>query len=155
MKIAIIGFARFGELFADMLSPYGDISIFNRSDTKKPEAILRGYKFHSLDELEKLKDADWVILSVAISATEELVGKISPFVKGKNQLVMDVCSVKVLPCEWMKKNLSSDVQILGAHPMFGPDSIKTGVADKQMVLCPVRIDKKSLVKYAKFSKKSD
>lgn len=35
---------------------------------------------------------------------------------------MDVCSVKVWPCRWLEKYCPDDVEILGSHPMFGPDS---------------------------------
>ena len=51
---------------------------------------------------------------------------------------MDVCSVKVWPCRWLKKDIRMDVQVIGTHPMFGPDSAKNGLKGLQMVICPLR-----------------
>ena len=52
-------------------------------------------------------------------------------------LVVDVCSVKVYPVQWMKTELPASVDILGTHPMFGPDSADDSLKDRKMVLCNV------------------
>ena len=57
---------------------------------------------------------------------------------------MDVCSVKLKPCQWLKKNIGNKVEILGTHPMFGPDSAKYGFKGLQVVLCPIRVSNKKL-----------
>jgi prephenate dehydrogenase len=54
-------------------------------------------------------------------------------------IIVDVCSVKVYPVEWMKERLPESVQILATHPMFGPDSAAISLAGHKMVVCPVRI----------------
>jgi prephenate dehydrogenase len=38
------------------------------------------------------------------------------------QLIIDTCSVKERPLEWMLEELPDHVQIVGTHPLFGPDS---------------------------------
>ena len=53
-------------------------------------------------------------------------------------LVIDVCSVKVRPLGVMKALLPSEVEIVGTHPMFGPQSGATGIAGLKVVLCPVQ-----------------
>ena len=147
VKIAIIGFSRFGQLWAKLMKPYGQITVFNRSD-KSSIAKELNVDFFSFDELEKIKEADWIFLAVAISATKEIIEKIKPLVKS-GALVMDVCSVKMLPCQWLQAGFNTSIQIMGTHPMFGPDSAKTGLAGKQMVLCPVRITADNLDKIKK------
>jgi prephenate dehydrogenase len=59
-------------------------------------------------------------------------------------VVMDVCSVKTLPCQWLNENFKEPVEIMGTHPMFGPDSAKSGLKGKQIVLCPLRISSQKL-----------
>ena len=132
-KICIIGFGRFGRLLADILSPFGEINIISRRK-------IKGVKQIDYEDLDKI---DWVIPSVPISATEKEFKKIAPLLK-KGSLVMDVCSVKVYPCRWLKKHIPAGVEIIGTHPMFGPDSAKKGLEGLQIVLCPLRISNKRL-----------
>ena len=134
MTIGIIGFSRFGQLLAKILKPYGQILVYNRSD-KSQDAKNLGVEYVSL---EKVCECDWIILAVAISATEMMIKKIAPLVK-KGSLVMDVCSVKVLPAKWLQAYLPQEVELLATHPMFGPDSAKEGTSGLQWVICPLRI----------------
>lgn len=129
-KIAIIGFGRFGKLLAGLLEKHGNIYIVGKSGKKAGKYDIIKYK--------DLNGMDWVIPAVPISAMEAVLKKIKPFLK-EDVLVMDVCSVKVKPVEWMKKILPQNVEILGTHPMFGPDSAKYGLKRLSMVFCPVRI----------------
>jgi len=38
---------------------------------------------------------------------------------------------------------------MGTHPVFGPDSAKTGLKDKQIVLCPIRVSDSNIDKVRK------
>jgi len=134
MTIGIIGFSRFGQLLAKILKPYAEVMVFNRSD-RSSEAKEIGVAWSSL---EQVCQCDWVIVAVAISATEEMIKKTAPLLK-KGNLVMDVCSVKVLPSQWLEKYISKENEIMATHPMFGPDSAKNGTKDLQWILCPLRI----------------
>ena len=134
MTVGIIGFSRFGQLLAKILKPFAEVLVYNRSD-KSREAKELGVPWSSL---EQVCQCDWVIVSVAISATEDMIKQIAPLLK-KGNLVMDVCSVKVLPAEWLEKYISKNNEILATHPMFGPDSAKNGTKDLQWVICPLRI----------------
>jgi len=79
-----------------------------------------------------------IILAVPINQIQNVLRQISPFVQ-KDVLVIDVCSVKEKPIQWMKQLLPKSVSILGTHPMFGPDSAKDRIKGKTIVLCPERI----------------
>jgi prephenate dehydrogenase len=57
---------------------------------------------------------------------------------------MDTCSVKVLPAAWMDSLLPAEVKIMATHPMFGPDSARTGIAGLPMILHPVRLSSSEL-----------
>lgn len=144
MKIAIIGFSRFGQLWAKLMKPFGEVLVFSRED-RRQQALELGVTYYSFDQLAELSQADWVFLAVSISATESVIKNIAQLVR-PGALMMDVCSVKYWPCKWLSENLNSEIEIMGTHPMFGPDSIKTGLAGKQIILCPLRISSDSLAK---------
>ncbi len=90
-----------------------------------------------------LKDAaacDFVVLAVPVQYLEECLLEVKKHVK-PGALVADVSSVKVKPIELMLKHLPESVEILGTHPLFGPQSGKHGIEGLNMVLCPVRTTK--------------
>jgi len=142
MTIGIIGFSRFGQLLAKILKPYAEVNVYNRSD-KSDIAKELGVGYASLEEVCQ---SDWIFFSVAMSATEDLIKKAAPLIK-KGALVMDVCSVKVLPAKWLQEHISKDNEIMATHPMFGPDSAKDGTKGLQWILCPLRISDESLNKF--------
>lgn len=130
-KTAIIGFGRFGKLLAELLMPNTNIHIISSRE-------IDDERFSQID-YKDLVDIDWVIIATPISGLQKVLTEIKPFLK-KGAIVMDVCSVKVNPCKWMEEILPQNVEIIGSHPMFGPDSASKGkLNDLQMVFCPLRI----------------
>ncbi len=133
-KIAIIGFGRFGELLAGILKDHGEIHIMSQSGHSGAFPLI---------QKEQLGEMDWIIPAVPISALEDTLKEIASEIR-PGTLVMDVCSVKVKPCEWLLKHMPSEVEVIGSHPMFGPDSAKNGLKGLQMVLCQLRSSEKTL-----------
>ena len=136
-KIAIIGYGRFGRLLADILKPYGQVHVLTEKNLED-DGLKRIAK-------EDLKDMDWVIPAVPISALSDILLQIKDDLK-PGSLLMDVCSVKVKPCEWLRECAPENVSLLGSHPMFGPDSAKDGIDGLQVVLVPLRISEDILNK---------
>ena len=91
---------------------------------------------------EEALSAPLIVLCVPISAMEDTCKRMAPLLR-EGQIVVDTCSVKERPLEWMSTHLPDSVQILGTHPLFGPDSGKKGVAGLKIALCPARIEKES------------
>lgn len=60
--------------------------------------------------------------------------EIKQYISGSAVLV-DVCSVKEYPLEVMRKYLPTN-EIVGTHPLFGPDSTADGLAGRQIVVTP-------------------
>jgi len=133
--IGIIGFGRFGRLMAGYLALDYKVKVFNRSD-KSAQIARTGAISASLAEVCRQK---MVILSVPISTLREMLQQIAPLLR-PDAMVVDVCSVKVYPVEWMVEALPPSVSLLGTHPMFGPDSAAESLHDRKIVLCKVRID---------------
>ncbi len=138
MNICIIGYGRFGKLLTEILSPYGDIFLISR----RKQTRKNGIKQVSYVDLREM---DWIIPAVPISHLKVILRKINPYLK-KGSLVMDVSSVKVQPCDWLKSQIKKEVAILGTHPMFGPDSAKYGLKGLQVIVCPLRITEVKLKK---------
>ena len=100
--IGIIGFGRFGRLMTEYLSSDFDVTVYDRGGAA--EQIARtGAKPGSLDQVCHQKA---VLLSVPISSLQSVLRQIAPLL-GPDTLVMDVCSVKVYPVNWMMETLPS------------------------------------------------
>jgi prephenate dehydrogenase len=132
--IGIIGFGRFGELTTRYLARAFSVAVFTRSD--KTAAIER-CGAQSVD-FETACGQSVVILCMPISAMRETLQQAAPLLR-KDALVVDVCSVKVYPVQWMRELLPDSVSILPTHPMFGPDSAADSLKGCKIVLCPERI----------------
>ena len=133
-RIGIIGMGRFGRLTAHYLSRNFNVLIYSRSA--------------AVQEIEQVnaKQADWktvcgcdiVIPCVPIRALRQTLSEIAPHLSPQT-LVVDVCSVKMLPAQWMQELLPQDVSLLATHPLFGPDSASQSLTGCKIVLCPIRV----------------
>ena len=139
--IGIIGFGRFGKLTARYLAEDFEVFVFNRTN-KSAEIKKAGARDASLKTVCQQKI---VILCVPISTFKEVLVEIGPLLK-KDSVVVDVCSVKVYPTQWMKSSLPETVSILATHPIFGPDSASDSLKDRKIFLSPIRISKKQYQK---------
>jgi prephenate dehydrogenase len=81
--------------------------------------------------------ADVVVFATPVERLGEAIAAARPHLRA-GALVMDVGSVKVLPAKAMLDGLPADVDIIGAHPLFGPQSAKHGVQGLKLALCPLR-----------------
>lgn len=128
-KIAVIGFGRFGQLLVHILLTNSQAKIILVENRR----IKFSHKNLSVGTADKIKDADVIIPCIPISNFENLIKQISSLVK-KNAIIIDVCSVKILPVKIMKTFLPKSVQIIATHPMFGPDSFKINKSLKGLKL---------------------
>ena len=133
--IGLFGFGRFGRMVNDYLSAKKQVSVYD-SDLQKLDGLASAASF------EQVMSSQLIILCVPISAMEQLCRKMATYLQ-PGQIVMDTCSVKQRPVEWMLTHLPEPVGILGTHPLFGPDSGKEGIAGLKIVLCPTRIDQEA------------
>jgi prephenate dehydrogenase len=134
INIGIIGFGRFGELTTRYLARDFSVAVSTRSD--KDAAIEAcGARAVSFETACRQKI---VILCMPISAMRDTLRQVAPLLR-EDALVVDVCSVKVYPVQWMSELLPQSVSILPTHPMFGPDSAADSLQGCKIVLCPERI----------------
>jgi prephenate dehydrogenase len=136
-KIAIIGgTGEFGRLFAKIFKESGCSVVVTGRSVEKGEWVARliGVEF-TVDNIKAAKDADIVIVCVPIESTVKVIEEVAPQVK-KGALLMDLTSVKVEPVKAMQEHVADGVEILGAHPMFGPRV--SGLEGQIVILTPIR-----------------
>lgn len=107
-------------------------SIFVNALKEKGYDVISSSRSTQIQPKEAASKADIVIITVPIEVTEKVINDISKSLK-KDALLVDFTSVKVMPCNAMKKAFAGE--IIGAHPLFGPGLKPNG---QSMVLCPVR-----------------
>ncbi len=136
-KIGLIGFGRFGKLIVKHLSDDFEFLVYDKS---VPKNEIRNKNVNP-SSLKELCQQDKVVLAVPISDLKNVLNDIKNLLI-KDVLVIDVCSVKEYPVKLMKKILPKSVQILGAHPLFGPDTAYDSLEGRKIILCKVRIQNK-------------
>jgi prephenate dehydrogenase len=132
--VGIIGFGAFGRLIAKHLRPYFALSAYD------PAIAMLGWDevlgvMHT--DLMSAAGCDVVILATPVDRLAEALTAVRDHLR-PGALVLDVCSVKVIPAALMRDLLPDTVDAIGTHPLFGPQSGREGIAGLKMALCPIR-----------------
>lgn len=139
--IGIVGTGRFASVLRSLLQTADGVQILQSS---RSIPIDNQHIF----PLPRVLNCDIVFLCIPISALLEFLQTNVALIKPKSSsLFVDVCSVKMLPVQWMLQTLPEHVDILATHPLFGPDSTKLGTtfAHLRLVHASIRIrDQKRL-----------
>jgi len=141
INIGVIGFGRFGQFAAQHLRPHMHLFVWDMRDQRKKAASL-GLTWGTLEEAASCQV---VLLSVPISEMPTALAQVGPYLR-PGAILMDVCSVKMMPVEWMLAAAPTEVEVIGAHPLFGPRSGRSGIAGLTVVLCPARTTRETLVR---------
>lgn len=120
-KIGIVGKGQFGQFMASHLGNFFYVRAFGREEKSEQD----------------LESLDYLIFSVPLQNLEEVCIEIQNKIAEKTILI-DVTSVKVEPLRILKQYFLNN-QILGTHPMFGPQSGKNGIMGLQIVLSNVSV----------------
>jgi prephenate dehydrogenase len=131
--LGIVGFGNFGRFMVNHLRSRFSISVHDRLDIAD-EAAQLGVRSAPLPEVAA---SEILVLAVPVQNMEEVLRDLRG-VPRMPELVMDVGSVKVKPLDLMARLLPKRVDIIGTHPMFGPQSGRHGIAGLKVVLCPLR-----------------
>lgn len=135
--LGLIGFGQFGQLAARVLKSHYDVRVCDPSPTA--EAIAREIGV-CLVALEAAAACEIVVFAVPVVTMQSVFAAAAPHLK-PGALAIDVGSVKMLPTRWMLELLPQHVDIVATHPLFGPQSARTGLAGLRFVVCPVRGDR--------------
>jgi prephenate dehydrogenase len=101
---------------------------------RKEDCVVRvcGRKTRlQIDDL--VKQCSVIVVAVPISVTAEIIKKVGPQMT-RNQLLMDLTSLKTEPVKLMMEN--STAEVIGCHPLFGPQLKEA--EGQNVILCPAR-----------------
>jgi prephenate dehydrogenase len=85
---------------------------------------------------ESVTSSDVVLLAVPVTAIENVMRSIGPFIR-PDALLMDISSIKGNPIDFMLKYSQSEV--IGTHPLFGPSAVS--LLDQVVFVCPSRTER--------------
>jgi prephenate dehydrogenase len=132
-SLGLIGVGAFGAFALPHLAAHFDVTIHDVSDIA---ALAKQHGVKACD-LAEVAACDIVVFAVPVQRLESVLQAAAPYLK-KNALVIDVASVKLKPTEMMQRLLPATVDIVGTHPLFGPQSGKNGIAGLNIAVCDVR-----------------
>ena len=140
-KLGIIGFGQFGQFMARHLAHFFDVNVYDQSDlSAKAREIGVNWR-----DFETVCGKEILIYATPLKNFESVLRESVPFLK-KDALCLDVCSVKMKPIELMKEILPETVEIVGTHPLFGPQSGRASIENLRIAVCPVRTTKTEKIK---------
>ncbi|MBS3079403.1 prephenate dehydrogenase [Candidatus Pacearchaeota archaeon] len=144
--VSVIGFGNFGKfLVKHLILSNIDVFVTDIID-KNNEARELGASFVSL---EKALQSKIIIIAVPMEKFIETLINIKNELK-KDTIIIDVCSLKMFSCDAMIRILPKNVQIIGSHPLFGPQSARNSIEGMKIALINVRTNKKTFEKIKKF-----
>ena len=134
-SLSIIGAGAFGEFMLRHLTPFFTVTIFDPyADTN---ALCATYNVKNAQTLAQAATSDIIIIATPVTLIQEICETIAPHLR-TGQLVMDVASVKSKPAQSMLSTLPDFVDVIGLHPLFGPQSGKYGIHDQNIALINLR-----------------
>lgn len=130
--VSIIGCGSFGTLMLDALETHCTVKGFDADP-----AVSRRNRHASLLDWAAAARADVVILAVPIQHLRDALRGLAPHLM-PGTLVADVCSVKVGPIALLLEYVPEHCSILASHPLFGPQSARSGMVGSRLAMVPVR-----------------
>jgi prephenate dehydrogenase len=134
----LLGLGRFGTLAAQLLSRRGEVW---GHDPKRPARPVPGVR---LVGFEEACSARVVVMAVPMGSMQKVIGEAAWHLR-QPVLVADTASVKVLPCRWMEAGFPTWAEVVGTHPLFGPDSASAGISGLKIAVCPLRLRRQRAV----------
>ncbi len=133
-RLGLFGFGAFGRLAVRSLAPFFDIVVHDPS----PKARAQARRWNvTPGSLEETAACPIVVLGAPVGELAALARAVAPHVT-PHAFVLDVASVKVGPAKWLSEALPAHVDIIGTHPLFGPQSARDSLTGLEIVVCPVR-----------------
>jgi len=151
--VAVVGFGRFGRLWASMLREDWDLAVHDSAPELREEAAAQGFSSVSL---RSALASDVIFYCVPISAFEATLRDHLPYftASGKTPTLVDVLSVKVHPRDVFDRYLPATHQAMLTHPMFGPDSVAVGgLAGQTIVLDRYRMSEAAFADWKRYFEK--
>lgn len=141
--LGIVGFGQFGQFMAGHLTGYFEVRAFD------PEVKTGSFEDVSMIDLQTVLSSDVIVLAIPAHRHQDFWNDAANLVNPQ-ALLVDVSSVKVNPLRLMVQHAPVSCQIVGIHPMFGPQSGKDGIAGLNAALIAERVSDELLVMIRRF-----
>lgn len=133
-SVGLLGVGAFGTLAAPYLAKHFDVTLYDPAQDLSSLSSAIGARAGTLQDAAS---CNVVILAMPVQRLELALKEIAPHLL-PGTLVVDVISVKVKPKEIMQRVLPAHVDIVGTHPLFGPQSGKNGIEGLSIAVCNAR-----------------
>jgi prephenate dehydrogenase len=133
-EFSIIGMGRFGRFWGKHLAGHYPTSFYDCN----PEAKYKMPSVARWPSLIQCLQKDYIFLTLPIGQIPVFLKKNARQIK-KGSVVIDCASVKTPVLSWLERYIPAGVFYAASHPLFGPDSARTGLKDHLLVLMPGRI----------------
>ena len=133
-EFAVIGAGRFGSFWAEHLSKYYPVSMYDIDPNLKSTVGC----FAKWEELDICLKKQFIFLTIPIR-------KIVPFIRENKDIfqtgttIIDCASIKEPVMQWIDDELPDRLFYIASHPLFGPDSARAGLKDHMITLIPGRV----------------
>ncbi len=148
--VAVIGFGRFGRLWASMLRDDCELVVHDAAPETRERASELGFTPASVRDALA---SEVVFYCVPISAFETTLQEHLPYFAEQTgpRTLIDTLSVKVHAREVFDRHLPPTFQAMLTHPMFGPDSVAVGgLAGQPIVLDRYRMHEEAFVLWEQY-----
>ena len=125
-SVGLVGFGEFGRLVASLIPKDIEVLVKLRSAKTLPNRVKQA-------SIDKVARCDVVVLCVPLASYEQVLGELATHLL-TTSLLLDVCSVKVIPAQLIAKILPEHRDVLLTHPLFGPQTIEDGIEGKRIVV---------------------
>ncbi len=129
-KVAIVGFGRFGKTLYRLIKDDFSITVYDKTQIDVSKISEKDKVAKSISDIYS---SEVIFYCVPISVFEEVIATHKKNFKDQH-LLIDVLSVKMHPAKIFKQYLAGNTQALLTHPMFGPDSSKSGFEGLPLIL---------------------
>ncbi|PZR09251.1 MAG: prephenate dehydrogenase/arogenate dehydrogenase family protein [Azospirillum brasilense] len=139
--LGLIGAGAFGGFCLPHLRPFFRIHLADPRPDLGEIAARHGVRAASLAEAAA---QPFVLLAVPVAQIAATGAAIAPHLR-PGTLVVDTCSLKLEPLRLLRAVLPASVELVGTHPLFGPNSGRHGIAGLRVTVCPGRGGRHRLV----------
>jgi prephenate dehydrogenase len=143
--VGFVGFGAFGRFAAGHLAKHARVLAYDVRDIAD-EARAAGATPATLEETSA---ADAVVLCVPAQHLGPVAAAVGRNVR-PGAIVLDVCSVKIRPLAVLVREIPAHAEVVGTHPLLGPQSGKDGIAGLPIAVCDGRTNPGTLAAVREF-----
>jgi len=150
-KVSVIGYGRFGELWAQILAKEFLVDVYEPDTSKSP--LLAAERIRTVDIKSALSN-EVIYYAVPISKFAETIKEHIPILGDEPKLLVDLLSVKVHPKRVFSELLPKRHRAMLCHPLFGPDSVRAaGLPGRPIVVDRFQASTEQFAKWTEFFKR--